>query len=769
MCVQGSAATTRSDRLARSDAADAQVGSLLAVLRQGAKLAIFAVGGYGRQEICPGSDLDLLFIHEGMATSQLKTIVDGVLFPLWDAGQEIDHSVRTVEQTLALAKADVKVALGLLDVRHVAGDVSVGIELASDGLRTWRGNSGHMLPKLRSMQLDRIKRSGELAYFIEPDLKEARGGLRDITVLRAIAASWVADLPHAKIDESNEFLLDVREALHVVTGRKKNQLLLQEQDQVANILGLVDADDLLRLVAEAGRAVDYANELTWRRVDQGNQESKRNRYGRRRPAVSTRVAQDLVLFEGEVALEFAANVEGDEFLTLRAGATAAQLENPISPITCMRLAGSAPVLATPWSGRARDLFISLIGAGESSLVVWEALDQAGLIIRLIPEWQAVRNLPQRNVLHRHTVDRHLLETVIQAKGLLRTVRRPDLLLVAALFHDIGKGQVGDHSEVGAKLMQIIAMRMGFSRADAAVLESLVLHHLLLPDTATRRDLDDPQTISNVLEKLDEQVASLDLLHALTIADGLATSGTAWSPWKAKLVEQLVERIKSTVAGFPLPQEPQLDDELVLMAASSTLDVRVKPDEGHYEILVVAPDSPGLLAKVSGVLSLAKLDVKAAKTLTRNTSAVMRWQVTLAPYGQIPEAPAILDSLRRSLTGEFEVTRRLRERARDHARPSRMPTSPPVVAVLQDQASHATVLEIRSHDRPGLLHDVAMAVTSAGIDVHAAIVSTLGAEACDVFYVTELGGGPLSLAEGERVAALVEFELCKVAQDLSPAG
>ena len=743
--------------------------SLLATNGQGAKLAVFAVGGYGRQEICPGSDLDLLFIHDGIATSRLKTIVDGVLFPLWDAGREIDHSVRTVEQTLSLAKTDVKVALGLLDVRFVAGDSTLGIDLSSYALRMWRGNARQMLPKLRSMQLDRIKRSGELAYFIEPDLKEARGGLRDITVLRAIAASWVTDLPHSKIDESNEFLLDVREALHLVTGRKKDQLLLQEQDQVANRLGLADADELLRLVAEAGRAVDYANELTWRRVDQGNQESKRNRYGRRRPVAATRVAEDLVLFEGEVALEFEANLEGDEFLTLRAGATAAQLGNPLSPITCLRLATSAPELATPWPSRARDLFISLIGAGDSTLVVWEAMDQAGLIVRLIPEWQAVRNLPQRNFLHRHTVDRHLLETVIQAKGLLRTVRRPDLLLVAALFHDIGKGQIGDHSEVGAEHMQIIATRMGFSRADAEVLESLVLHHLLLPDTATRRDIEDPQTISNVLDKLGAQVASLDLLHALTIADGLATAGTAWGPWKAKLVEQLVERINSTVAGIPLPHEPQLDDELISMAADSTLDVRVNQNEGHYEILVVAPDSPGLLAKVSGVLSLAKLDVKAAKTLTRSTSALMRWQVTVAPYGQIPEAAAILDSLSRSLTGEFDVAGRLRERAVDQARPSRLPTPPPVVAVLHDQASHATVLEIRSHDRPGLLHDVAMAVTSAGIDVHAAIVSTLGAEACDVFYVTELGGGPLSLAEGERVAALVELELRKVAHELSPAG
>lgn len=731
-------------------------------MAKGSRLTVFAVGGYGRQEICPGSDLDLLFIHEGLSGAQLKSLVDGVLYPLWDAGREIDHSVRTLEQTLALAKSDVKVALGLLDARKVAGDSTLGSELASDALRIWRTNARAMLPELRAMQRERVKRSGELAYFIEPDLKEARGGLRDITVLRAIAASWVADLPHTKIEESNEFLLDVREALHLVTGRKKDLLLLQEQDAVATRLGLTDADELLRRVAEAGRAVDYANELTWRRVDQGHQETKRNRYGRRRPVVANRVAQDLVLFEGEVALDFAANLGSDEFLTLRAGATAAQLGVPLSPVTCARLASFAPELPTPWAARARDLFISLLGAGESTLAVWEAMDQAGLIVRLIPEWQYVRNLPQRNALHRHTVDRHLLETVVQAAALTRTAHRPDLLLIAALLHDIGKGQSGDHSLVGAEMAQTIATRMGFSRAEVAVIEALVLHHLLLPDTATRRDLDDPQTISNVIEKLGDQLNNRDLLHALSIADGLATGGSAWTPWKARLVEELVDKINAMVAGIPLPPEPQLDDELIAMAASTTLDVRVNAEADHYEILVVAPDSPGLLAKVAGVLSLEKLDVRSARTLTKGASAVMRWQVLIAPYGQVPESGMLRESLRRALVGEFDVAGRLQERARAQARPSRVSIPPPFVAVVHDEASHATVLEIRSHDRPGLLHDVGAAVTDAGVDVHAAIVSTLGAEACDVFYVTAVGGAPLDLVQGERVAAQVEARLKKVA-------
>ncbi|HUW78877.1 MAG TPA: [protein-PII] uridylyltransferase [Candidatus Nanopelagicaceae bacterium] len=765
-------ATTRSDRLTRSDEADAQLIALVDAanrLHPGpVRWAVFAVGGYGRRELCPGSDLDLLFLHDVGDGRKLKSIVDAVLYPLWDSGRAIDHSVRTKDQTLSLAKTDVKVSLGLLDARFVAGDETLGADLPATATQLWRGNARHMLEELRVMQQDRVKRNGELAYLIEPDVKEARGGLRDITALRAIAASWVADLPHAKIEESNEFLLDVREMIHLVTGRKKDVLLLQEQDEIARRLGLSDADELLRRVAEAGRTVDYASDLTWRRVEQGQRETKRSLLSRRRPPVAEQVAQDLVIFEGEIALEFAANVESDEFLTLRAGATAAQLGVPLSPITCARLAQSAPPLPTPWAERARDLFISMIGAGDSTLDVWEALDQAGVIVRLIPEWQVVRNLPQRNVLHRHTVDRHLLETVVQAAALTRTVRRPDLLLVAALFHDIGKGTPGDHSIVGAELVKTIATRMGFPREDIATLESLVLNHLLLPDTATRRDVEDPQTIANVIATLGEQVRSIDLLHALTIADGLATAGTAWGPWKAKLVEQLVSRINLTIAGIPHPTEPDLDETLVSLSTGTELYLRVKPVDDHYEILVVAPDSPGLLANVAGVLSLGKLDVRAAKTLTKNESAVMIWHVTVAPYGQVPDEAMLLELLRRVLKGEVDVTKRLQDRARDHARPSGLPTPPPVVEFVQVPSSHATLLEVRSHDRPGLLHDVGVAVTKSGVDVHAAIVSTLGAEACDVFYITALGGAPMSAVEGERVALAVEAELRQLALEVAAA-
>lgn len=185
--------------------------------------------------------------------------------------------------------------------------------------------------------------------------------------------------------------------------------------------------------------------------------------------------------------------------------------------------------------------------GEPTVPVWEAFEAEGLITRLIPEWERVRCRPQRNAVHTWTVDRHLVETAVEASALTRRVSRPDLLLVAALLHDIGKGLPGDHSEAGEPLARTVALRIGFDRADADVVATLVRHHLLLVETATRRDLDDPATVSSVAEKVDS-LSTLELLHALTEADALATGPAAWSAWRGSLVTDLVGRVAAALAG-----------------------------------------------------------------------------------------------------------------------------------------------------------------------------------------------------------------------------
>ena len=292
---------------------------------------------------------------------------------------------------------------------------------------------------------------------------------------------------------------------------------------------------------------------------------------------------------------------------------------PISIDSCELLRNQE--LPNPWPREVREDLVAFIGGGSAMERVWEALDQAGVIEKWLPEWSSVRSLPQRNALHRHTVDRHMVETAIQAAKLTRTVHRPDLLLVASLFHDIGKGTQEDHSERGANLILPIAKRIGFSDNDVQTLQFLVKYHLLLSSTATRRDLDDPATIQSVLEVVPD-MQHLELLHALSIADGEATGKGAWSDWKARLVKDLVSRVKSAMSGSLVAPEMELSESQMKSASNSDIQVNLTESNGSFLLELIAPDSTGLFANVAGALNLLKFDIRAAKTRTYEKSAVM---------------------------------------------------------------------------------------------------------------------------------------------------
>ncbi len=230
--------------------------------------ALVAVGGYGRAELSPRSDLDLLLLHDGSADkAAIAALADRIWYPVWDLGLALDHSVRTPAEARATATDDLKAHLGLLDARPLAGDHGLVAALRTTVLADWRNQAPRRLPELDALCRERAERSGELQYLLEPDLKEARGGLRDAQALRAVAASWLADAPREGLDAARRRLLDARDALHLTTGRATDRLALQEQDAVAAHLGLLDADTLLREVYEAARTISYATDVTWREVN----------------------------------------------------------------------------------------------------------------------------------------------------------------------------------------------------------------------------------------------------------------------------------------------------------------------------------------------------------------------------------------------------------------------------------------------------------------------------------------------------------------------
>ena len=713
-------------------------------------VSLTAVGGYGRGELSPASDLDLLILHNGSEKPQvISDFVNAFLYPLWDQGRAIDHAVRTRSETREIANEDVRVALGLLDLRHIAGESELSNQVASDALENWRKSREKYLRALRKSIHERENRSGELAFLLEPDLKEARGGLRDINALRAIEMSGAVPVSLARVAESEALLSNVRDALHGQNLKARDQLLLTEQDRVASKMNYSNADALMLDVAKAARAVDYLMDSTWHRIDSNNGQSWRRR------RKNQKIDQGLVIQNSEVTIEDGYDISTDSAIGLRAAAAAAQRGLPLSIDACVLLSEKFTSLSNPWPKPVLNDLISLIGAGRSMIRVFEALDQDGLIEKWIPEWSHVRFLPQRNVLHRHTVDRHMLETAVHAAALTRTVTRPDLLLVSALFHDIGKGFPNkDHSEYGEELIKPLAKRLGFDDKDCETIAILVREHLLLSAVATRRDLEDPATIGFVIEKIKDP-ESLQLLHALSISDGEATGKSAWSDWKAELVSTLVAKCLAAMAGIKPVSQPDLIPTGEIIDDIAIRFIGNQEPAENIEIEIIARDQTGLLSAVAGLMTISRFNVRSAKTRTTNDIAVMRWIVELDANAQLPTAEKLTEQLKKALSGELDLGRKIEERIANYRKYPGIPTPAPLVFAANDLATNATIIEVRMHDRPGILFNVTRAISRFGVDIKSAIVSTLGAEAFDTLYVTDLEGQPLTGERAQLLATKVE--------------
>ncbi len=703
----------------------------------GPGLSLVAVGGLGRRELAPGSDLDLVLVHDGRA--DVGAVAEALWYPVWDSGVGLDHSVRTVDEALAVAADDLKAALGLLDARHLAGDAALSADLLARTRTAWRARAPQRLPELREAVLERARTDGEVAFLLEPDLKSARGGLRDVHALQAVAAAQVADPPDAAVRAALDVLLDVRGELHrrtVGAGRRVvDRLLLQEQDAVAAALSYADADALMAAVADAARTVAYASDTTWRRIRPA---PRRRLFGRRTRTAPVRrpLADDVVEQDGEVLLARDATPATDPVLPLRVAQAAARADLPIAPPTLARLSEQCPPLPVPWPPAALDAFVGILAAGPAALPVLEALDRAGLLVRWLPEWAAVRSKPQRNSYHRFTVDRHCVEAAAAAAGLTRRVHRPDLLLLGALLHDIGKGLPGDHTEVGMRVVAELGPRLGLPPDDVRVLVAMVEHHLLLPDVATRRDLQDPATARAVADAVGSAQV-LELLHALTEADSAATGPAAWSSWKAGLVQALVRRTEALLSGAPVPPPAPLADWQEALVAGGRFALQALEDE----VTVVAPDRPGLLSALTGVLALHRLDVRSASVCSRGTTGVAVCRVA-ARFGALPDWTVVRDELRRALDGELDLDAVLASREAAYPPRPGLPLAPASAELLDDASATATVLEVRAPDRLGVLHRITAALAACGLDVQTAHISTLGADAVDAFYVVGPDGGKL---------------------------
>ena len=708
-------------------------------------LSLVAIGGFGRGDLAPASDLDLLLLHRSkMPPAQ---VAEKLWYPIWDEGLKLGHAVRTVEEALELAGEDLDTATSLLSCRHLAGDAELTAELATLAGAQWRKKAKRYLGILRTSVAARQEQAGEVAFLLEPDLKEGRGGLRDIHALRwAEQARGVLEDGDAEaLAAAEHVLFDARVELHRVSKRATERLTLQDQDSVAGVLGST-ADELMAGLAQAARTVAWIADETWDRVG-SSMGAGSNLLGWR----SRDRAPGLLVRDGQVQLESNCDPSTHPELILSAAILATRKHARMSRAAHAQLAARAPMPPAVWPPDLRAQFVELLAGGHNAIRVIEALDHTGLWERYMPEWAAVRNRPQRNAYHRFTVDRHLLEATANAAALTDRVDRPDLLLVGALLHDIGKGLPGDHTEVGMDLVAAIGPRMGFDSADTAILVDMVRHHLLLPDVATRRDISDETTIASVADAVGDQTR-LHLLAALTEADSLATGPAAWGTWKAELVRDLVRRVDHHLEGGDLAAlvMPEFPDaaQRALMAAGRT----VVEGEGDT-IMVITPDRRGLFSRVAGVLAINGLGVRAADAATEGGMAIEQFRV-ISKFGPMIPWDRVVDMVHAALEERLAIEARLADRIRTYQSGAVTSRLPPPSVHFDDAASlTATVVEVHAPDRMGLLYRASRAFAEFDVDVRMAKIHTLGDIAVDAFYVTRSDGSlltdPEARAELER--------------------
>jgi [protein-PII] uridylyltransferase len=610
----------------------------------------------------------------------------------------------------------------------------------------WRKRSRRWLAEISRRVHERHAAQGEVAFLLEPDLKEGRGGLRDVHAIRWAerAQSVMVEGDDAALSSAYEVLLGARVELHRRTRRAGDRLLLQEQDGVAEALGYGSADELMRAVSGAARAIAWTSDELWDRIDSSLAGPTTIRLRRDR-----RLAPGVVLREGTVQLTADAPLD-DPLLALRVAVAAALVGARIERHSLDHLAGLAAGWPDPfpWTREGRRLFADLFFAGRPAIAVIEALDQRGIWGRLLPEWESVRCKPQRNAYHTFTVDRHLCEAAVNASELIDRVDRPDLLVVGTLLHDIGKGLPGDHTEVGIEVIAAIGERMGYAPDDIAVLQSMVRLHLLLPEVATRRDLTDDGTIASVADAVGDDTR-LRLLAALTEADSRATGPSAWNAWKAELLAQLVVRVSHVLGGGSITD--------VTVDAFPSAEQRARMAERHQVIdcqgdrlVLITRDRPGLFSRVAGVLALCGLDVLDAAAYSDEAGMALE-MFRVAPRVRPGARPAPADEpiawdrvvrdLELALTGRLALSARLEERARTYERPRLLPAGPvrPHVEIDTELSHACTVVEVHAPDVIGVLYRATRAIAELELDIHSAKVQTVGAEAVDAFYVRHPDG------------------------------
>ncbi|AJE67746.1 [protein-PII] uridylyltransferase [Corynebacterium glutamicum] len=492
--------------------------ALLGSLALPAGTTLAATGSLARSELTPYSDLDLILIH---SPGQTPEGVEDLWYPIWDAKKRLDYSVRTPAECVEMISADSTAALAMLDIRFIAGDEDLFATTRRKILDKWRQELNKNFDAVVQTAIARWRRSGPVVAMTRPDLKHGRGGLRDFELINALALGHLCDVP--KLDSQHRLLVDVRTLLHVHARRSRDVLDPEFAVDIALDLGFVDRYHLGREIADAARAIDDA--LTAALATARGLLPRRGGFAFRN-TVRRPLDVDVVDANGTIALSKKPDLT-DPALPLRVAAAAAKTGLPVSDSTWARLA-ECPELPEPWPPAASADFFRILSSPENTRRVVKQMDRHHLWERYVPEWDRIRGLMPREPSHVSTIDEHSLNTVAGCALETVTVARPDLLVLGALYHDIGKGTDRPHEQVGAEMVAKAASRMGLNLRDRASVQTLVAEHTTLAKIASRLDPRSEEAVEKLLDAVHYDLVTLNLLEVLTEADAEATGPGVWS-------------------------------------------------------------------------------------------------------------------------------------------------------------------------------------------------------------------------------------------------
>lgn len=802
---------------------------------EGEKQAIVAVGGYGRGELAPQSDIDLLFLSNWKLTPHAEQIVEFLLYTLWDLGLKVGHATRSIDECIRLAKSDLTIRTALLEARYLWGDAALyrGLRQKFRDFTAAEGDNGFVTQKLAERDVRHAK-MGDSRYVLEPNIKDGKGGLRDLHTLFWIAKNLYrvdaigdlvdrnvfSDLEAGLFRKAHAFLTTVRCHMHYLTGRPEERLTFDVQPEIARLMGYGDRKTqrgVERFMRRYYLVAKDVGDLTRIFCAALEDETKRRPWVRLPGRLSgERELGDFVVRSGRLNTKSEEVIRRDPANMLRLFETAQIHRLDIHPSALRQITQSLKSIdnAVREDPAANASFLAMLTSKNDPAGTLKRLNEAGVMGRFIPDFGRVVAQMQHDMYHVYTVDEH----TIRAVGLLHRIETGDLaedhplateivhkvasrraLYVAVLMHDIAKGRGGDHSVIGAELALELCPRLGLDSQETETVAWLVRYHLVMSNTAQKRDIDDPKTIRDFADHC-QSPERLRLLLVLTVADMRATGPAVWNGWKAALLRELyyrteellsgsieadtvtarVARAKDAVAAH-LTDWPSEDIEAFLELgytaywlsldsatqarhaaltrtahrdnAEISIDVGIDEKRSVTEVTVYTPDHPGLFSQIAGAMALFGASIVEARIFTLANGHALDIFTIQNTAGKAVSDPRDLERLKNrianSLTGELRPWRELVGRESLPRRARDVFEVPPRVLIDNTASNFFSVIEVNGRDRPGLLHDVTRALTECGMQIGTAKISTYGERVVDVFYVKDVFGMKITNAQKQE--------------------